>query len=221
MTKSLLAAATLLPCLTAAQIVPAPNVDVNGMNTLFGPTGLITVPTAYVTPRMVFNAGATFADGIRGPSVNYGLVDWVEVGIAWLDADGVDDKVILNAKATILPENFKWLDIGVGVIDAFDSIEDTLYLIASARLTTPDVSSPTNAEAVGLKVHVGYGSGMFSNHVIGGGELTFSDRFSLIGEWDGHDVNGAVRFVPNDTFRIQAGFAEKKFFLGMTSTVRL
>lgn len=200
------------------QVVRGTRGALSSSNTLYGPTGLITVPTAYVAADRAVQFSGSFGDGIRGPAANYGIIPGVEVGAAFLDRDGADDKVIANAKVNIVPQNFNWFEVGVGVIDAADAVGRSYYVIGSADLVVPD---PLRDDAVGLRVHAGVGTGMFEEKLIGGGELTLDrERFSVVGEWNSDFFNAALRYVHDANFRIQAGFQAKKFFLGATHILR-
>lgn len=189
-----------------------------GMNTLYGPTGLFSVPTSSTVRLRNATLGASFADGLRGPSLNYGLIDWVEVGGAFMDRDGADDKAIANGKVTFLPSNFKQVSLGIGVIDALDAFKRTVYVVGSADLVTPDIELGGH-NAVGFRVHGGYGSGLFREKLIGGAELYFKEGFSLIGEYDGANVNGGARYT-RDNVQLQAGVLNKKFFFGVSAGMK-
>ncbi|GIK32478.1 MAG: hypothetical protein HND43_03015 [Armatimonadetes bacterium] len=183
---------------------------VSEMNTLYGPTGLLVIPTAFVADRNTLSFGTAFGEDLRGPSANWGAFDGIEVGGAFIDREGESNKGIVNAKINIIPENFKWFEVGVGVIDAADALEQTLYVVASADLVVPD---RLKNQAIGLRGHVGAGTGMFQDKVFGGGELWLDEKFSLVGEWDTRNFNGGFRYVHDSSFRLQIGFQHTDFFL--------
>lgn len=151
-----------------------------------------------------------FGEDLRGPSANWGVFDGIEVGGAFIDREGESNKGIVNAKINIIPENFKWFEVGVGVVDAADALEQTLYVVASADLVVPD---RLKNQAIGLRGHVGAGTGMFQDKVFGGGELWLDEKFSLVGEWDTRNFNGGFRYVHDSSFRLQIGFQHTDFFL--------
>lgn len=190
-------------------------------NSLYGPTGLIKIPTAYVVGKDTFAVSASFGRNVRVPAANYGLLPYIEVGAGFVDREMGDNKAIGNAKVTIIPSNFRWFEVGIGVIDAADAIDQTLYFVASADLVPPKLDVPERGlESVGLKAHVGGGTGLFNERVFGGGELLFNKRLSLIGEWDTKDFNAAVRFAPTDYFRVQAGVQGKDIHFSITTTFK-
>lgn len=227
--ETAIAAATAIVATTATsppaetQWVQGTREPVSTMNTLFGPTGLIATPTAYVSEHNSIQFGAFFGDDISGASGNYGLIRYVEVGGAFLDRTGASDKAVANAKVTIIPQNFRNFEIGIGVVDAFDAIDQTFYVVGSADLVTPEWRVNVRGErfsTIGLKVHAGVGNGVFDEELFAGGELLFTKNVSLVGEWDTKDFNAAIRYAHGDYFNVQAGFFKSDFFLSATTTLR-
>jgi hypothetical protein len=183
------------------------------MNTLFGPTGLLTVPTAAVTPYRQAQFGTSFARDHQTIALNYGLVRDVEVGATYVGRDTANNEFLANAKVQIIPSNFNWFELGIGVIDATDAINRTGYLVMSADFGVPH---GLEDRAVAFRVHLGAGTGIFDNSVFGGAELRLNRRFSLVGEWDTSDLNGALRYTHGDAFRLQVGVRDLRAFLGAT-----
>lgn len=218
MVRSIISASLIAASVAAfAQATDKPGVG-SGMNTLYGPTGLLTVPTSSTVRLREAKIGATFANDVRSPSINYGVIDWVEIGGAFVDRDNGSDRLIGNAKVTFIPSNFRTVTLGVGVIDAADAIGRTFYAVASADLLTPNAEIEGRS-AVGFRVHAGYGSGMFREKLIGGAELYFQEGFSLLGEYDGKNVNGGVRYT-KDSVQAQLGVLNKKLAFGISTTLR-
>jgi hypothetical protein len=189
----------------------------NSVNTLYGPAGLIIVPTARTAREGQLVFGTTFAEGVRGPSANYGITEGISVGGAFLDRDGADDKAIANAHIHIIPANFEWFEVGVGVIDAFDAIDQTFYVTGSAFL---DVPTELDDEITGLRVHAGVGTGLFQERLFAGAEFIVNNRWSVIGEWDTENFNAALRYAHDQNFTVQAGFRHTNLFLGASYMMR-
>lgn len=204
---------------TASQVTEGTREPLTSAATIYGPTGLIAVPTAYTVGGGQANFGAAFARHLNVPSANYGLIPFVEVGGAWLDRRNADGKLIGNAKVTIIPSNFEYFEVGVGVIDAVDAVNRSFYVVGSADLVRPNIEVEGSVP-VGFKVHAGVGSGMFRDRFIGGGELLFGNRFSAIAEYDARNFNAGLRYSHGDTFRIQAGVFDKGPFLAATTYIR-
>jgi hypothetical protein len=224
MTKRQLATVAIGVILVSASWaqVPGTRTYLTGANSLFGPTGLIVIPTAYSIENNTFAVSGSYGKDIRGPAANFGILQYIEIGGAFIDREGASNKAIANGKVTILPQNFRNFELGIGVIDAFDATERTLYLVGSADFIPPNIADPIEGStAVGLKVHAGLGTGMFSEEPFAGAELLFGNKISVIGEWDTKNVNGAIRYSPNDHIRIQAGFMKTNLFFGITGKFRM
>jgi hypothetical protein len=180
------------------------------VNTVYGPSGLITVPDAYVNAKGRATIG-TFFSKDSSVSANQGVFQNIDLGVAFLDRDGQKSKVLANAKLNLVPSNFKGFQIGVGVTDIANSIKSSTYGIVSFQTQLP---SGLEGRYVGLRVHAGYGSGIYREKIIGGAELLVDNRTSLIGEWNGTKLNGAARYILAENLRAQAGVNNKEFFLG-------
>ena len=215
--------AVAITCMAVAQeTAPTtePTSGTSGMNTTFGPNGLINIPNAFTARQGEIRLGGTWGRDLRGPSVNYGLFKWFEVGVAGLDFDGSDDKAIISGKVTLLPRNFDRLSVGVGFIDPFDAVNSTFYFVASVDVTPPRISAPTDGSmAVGMRLHLGAGTGLYKDDLFAGAEVLFSDRFSLVGEWDSRNVNAALRFKSNNDVQVQGGVRDKRLFFGITTSL--
>lgn len=182
-------------------------------NTLYGPVGLITVPTAYVAPHQKVLFGTAFGRDVKTAQANWGITPGVDVGAAYLDRDNASQKLIGNAKINIIPQNFKWFEVGIGVIDATDMIDQTFYFVASADWALPEI---LEGHAIGFRLHAGVGTGMFEEKPIGGAEVILDKRFSVAAEWNAKNVNATFRYAHDQGFRLQAGIQDKKGFLGAT-----
>ena len=176
------------------------------VNTLLGSTGLITVPTSTTTRVERFQLGTAFGKDIRTVSVNWGIFDSIEIGGAVVDRNNQNNKVIATGKVTIIPQNFEWLELGFGAIDPFDAINNTVYGMASVNVRVPTEAAE---QVVGLRLHIGYGTGIYRDKVIGGGEVFLGNRFSVVAEYNGVDTNAALRYVHDDALRLQLGTQAK------------
>lgn len=224
-TKTALAFATVaLGCVgtAQAQVVEGTRSGLTLANSTYGPTGLINIPTAYVVSARTGAFSASFSRDLRVPAFNYGILPYVEIGGAFVDREGASNKAIANAKVTILPSNFNWFEIGLGIIDVADAVDQTIYFVASADLIPPKWQLPSqDSESIGLKVHLGSGTGLFNQKIFGGAELLINERMSLIAEYDSKNVNAAIRFAPTEYFRVQAGFQHSEIHLSATTTFKL
>jgi hypothetical protein len=114
---------------------------------------------------------------------------------------------------TIIPQNFEWLELGFGAIDPFDAINNTVYGMASVNVRVPTQAAE---QVVGLRLHLGYGTGIYRDKVIGGGEVFLGNRFSVVAEYNGVDTNAALRYVHDDALRLQLGTQAKVIYFSTT-----
>ncbi len=185
------------------------------MNTFHGSTGLLRVPTAFVAMRNNAQYGVALRENERAASVTYGMTDYAEVGATLVDQDGRSNKAIVTGKINVIPSNIGWFQLGLGVIDPFDVYDDSYYIVASTDI----LGAPRRLEekSIGLRLHLGYGTGIYREDPIGGAELFLDERFSLIGEYDGDDFNFGLRYSHRrQPFRILVGVADTDFFLSST-----
>lgn len=208
-----LGAILLLITFASAQVEPRGENPAIRVNTLFGSTGLITVPTSTTTREDRFQLGVAMGQNIRTVSLNWGLFDSVEVGGVVVDRNNQKNKVIATGKVTIIPQNFDWLELGFGTIDPFDAIEQTAYGIASVNVRVP---TKEDEKAVRLRLHMGYGTGMFRQKLIGGAEVFLDKHFSAIVEYNGVDTNAALRYVHDESLRLQLGTQAKVIYFSAT-----
>jgi hypothetical protein len=190
-------------------------VGLGRMNTQLGPTGLVVVPTAQVVSPNELTIGMTFSDADRGPSVNYGITQGLEVGVAYSDVDARTGRLLANAKLNIVPANIQNVQLGIGVMDAFNVLEldPTFYVVASAFLTPP-------MEAYAFRVHAGFGTGMFRNNAIFGAEAILANRWAVVADYDSRNINAALQYAHDENFRAQAGFQHTNFFITTTYSLR-
>jgi hypothetical protein len=173
-------------------------------NTIWGTTGLILVPSAFVQPQKTLGAGISFSDDLTAGYVNFGLMENLEVGGTILDnrnnnkSDG-----LINAKFHFVPANNDRFHLGVGIIDAADVRQQSFYIVASSAITVPDFAKDNNA--VGLNLHFGAGSGIFEHGVFAGAEVFFPRGLSLLTEWDTEDLNFGLRYNFNPSFTGEIG----------------
>jgi hypothetical protein len=78
------------------------------------------------------------------------------------------------------------------VVDIADSIDLSIYGVISKGFGRVALGGTTGA---GIRAHLGYGTGLFTDNIFGGAELLFTDKLSVMAEYDGSDVNFNGRFV--------------------------
>ncbi len=214
-------AAMALGAQDPGSIVPGTREGLTANSTTYGSTGLINVPTAYSLRRGQAVAGASFLRDRSGPYINYGVADDIEVGLSYMDRRNGDGRALANGKITFRPANFRNVEVGVGVIDAFDALNQTVYAVASVDLVPPRVQDDVLGKSMAVKVHAGYGSGLYRDKIIGGAELAFNSKFSVVGEWDGVTTNAALRYRASPNVTLQGGIVDNGPYFGITAHWKL
>lgn len=213
--------ATLVASVPAHAQDPAPVTPYGvRMNTILGPTGLITVPTASAAPESQVQVGAAYTEDLWSASANVGIPlegqVGVEVGAAYLDYDWGDEDVIGSAKVNIGADAAGRYQVGIGIVDFTDEVESSGYIVVSTDLLAPPDAWAEDTLAV--RGHLGYAGGIYDDSLIGGVEVFLSRGMSIIGEYNGDDVNAALRFADSaQPIRIQAGVADSDFFVSATA----
>jgi hypothetical protein len=221
MIESLIAVGAVLAMVQDVQLLPRTEdlslVARSRVSTLRGPTGLINIPTSAVVPTGTLAIGTNFSRDVRGPSLNYGLTQNVEVGATFFDIDAGPDRVYFHGKLNVIPANLPNVELAVGAMDVGHGDNQTIYVVGSAFLT-PGTWIEENGRA--LRVHLGYGGGIFRSEIFGGAEAIMDQRWALLGEWDGRNFNGGIRYAHDENFRLQAGFAGTGLFFGANYALR-
>lgn len=206
--KKMLYTAILALYLGTATAAAAPSVN--------GSTGLINTPSADVLREGQFSLGYYhLKDGSAGV-FNTNLTGRLEIGIDGLRYDRQDDKAMLNAKYGIIPETIMTPGLAVGIEDAADIKERSIYAVASKGLP------------FGFRIHVGAGNGRYDGLFAGIekrlsplGAVTGNNVFpaaSLIAEYDGKDMNYGARISIVPGLKVDVGQRNHEAYYGISFT---
>lgn len=187
-------------------------------NTIWGATGLIAVPTAFTQSPRSAAFGVNFSEDLSSGYVNVGFFEGFEAGVALFDRPGNNDHGILNAKFHVPLTNTDRFQLGIGALDLADQDGQSFYIVASSAITVPDEMQ--NADAVGLNLHFGLGSGYFDGHVFGGAEIFFAQGFNILAEWDANDFNAGLRYQFNPQFTGEVGLYSSNPYLKLGYTIQ-
>jgi Exopolysaccharide biosynthesis protein YbjH len=196
----------LLPVLAASLATPAlatPN--------FLGSTGLFRVPTSDVAAERSYGVHVHGIKDLTTYGVNFGLTKALEAGVTAFDPRHGSTKLFGDAKYQLARETGKSPAIAVGVVDIGDTVDISGYGIISKGFGRVEAAG----HGFSLRGHVGYGTGLYKENVIGGVDLGFSDSLVLIGEYDGHDVNGGGRLSLGRGVRVDLGVLRGKFGAGL------
>lgn len=187
--------------------------------TLYGVSGLFRVPTASGLRYREVSLGTVFEPDRRGPSIAFGLPYGLEVHGAYINREGQEDKFTGGAKVAFTAREFQGVQVAAGILDVADALKRSGFFVAT---WTTDENLPEGAPVprVGLRLTAGYGTGVFRDSAIGGGEIIIDRRLSLIADYDGVDFAPGVRFRPASYVSAQLGFAKEGLIFGFSTSAR-
>lgn len=168
----------------------------------FGATGLLAIPSARTVGDRGIGAHAYWTDDFDSYGLRVGPFDRLELGATYLDWDRGrhhTQDVIFNGKLLLLKESLVLPGIAAGVIDAFDEmdVDPSWYVVASKGF-------PKFLPVLGgLRLHLGYGGGIYNEDVFAGLELGLGTpldalpvthpKLSFLAEYVDGDVNVGLR----------------------------
>lgn len=164
----------------------------------FGTTGLLFTPSAYTVGDRGIDGGIFATSNFETYGATVGLGNRLEVGGTYLSSHGFGHSGFLaNGKFALLRENAVIPALSVGITDAFDQLhrDPSFYVVASKDLQ--------KLVPVPLRLHAGWGTGLYDKQVFLGGELGIGTPLNLvplahpsvsaIAEWENHDLNVGLR----------------------------
>jgi Exopolysaccharide biosynthesis protein YbjH len=193
----------LLPVLAlsvAAPAMAAPN--------FFGSTGLIRIPTADVLPARSYNVHVHGQEDLTFYGANIGATENLEAGITALDPNPGSTRVLGNLKLRFTKDTAKMPAIAVGVVDIADTVNISGYGVVSKGFPLGQGRS--------IHAHFGYGNGFFDTNVFGGADLAVTSNISVMGEYDGRDVNFGGRISLGRGVRVDVAALDGKFGAGLS-----
>jgi hypothetical protein len=177
---------SLLGMALAGRASAAPN--------LYGPTGLLVIPTADTLAQQSWNAHVHAVDTgsatLSTFGANYGVIKQLEVGVSGFHVKGIGTKALLNAKYAVLMESGKMPGIAVGGLDIASQVgaDPGVYVVASKSLSSL-LGGPLTK--YNLRGHVGYGAkSVFNDDVFGGLDMQVTPKVQAMVEW----LNGNLYF---------------------------
>jgi len=192
--------------------------------TLYGFSGLFTIPTAGTLEQGTYNVGVNSGELEDWDDfsyyANFGLGSATEAGVLMFRSDAggssqVDsasldgvrfnaDETFLNLKRTLTEPDEDGPTIAGGVFDLTDEVETTVYLVASWEQGQV-VGEVEGKDLRFLDLHAGFASGMFEDF-FAGVDMRFGTDLQVMAEWIMDDINLGARFSPFNNFTVDAGF---------------
>ncbi len=207
---------------------PAP--ELQPVPSWYGSTGLIVTPTALMCPPHQIQGGWHQMEfDIKEQRVygaNVGITPQIEVGITRVQnikprgvaQTSYTDETILNAKYKL--DMAEWFDnplapdVAIGVWDWANDLNRAYYLVMSKEV-------PMAQEVAGrqLNVHLGVGNndrntGPLEGIFFGADLVPFESSLLQL-EYDGDNLNGALRYYPANWISLDAGLVDDNFGWGV------
>jgi len=186
------------PALAQPDAFARPNAEARAPNFL-GATGLLLAPSAHVQrDREVSIVAAGNARFVAGGAV-VGVGNRMELGAAVLDSGDEfaagETELLANARLNLFPETLIRPAFSVGVSDALDALDlgPGWYLVTSKTIIPYFVRAVAGREAA-LKLHLGYGGGIYDEEPFAGLELFGPGSLSGMAEVVHGRVNLGARF---------------------------
>ena len=181
--------------LVAAVLITLP-VVASASPSVFGPTGLVSIPTAEVVGMMHWSAGITAVERDHSNDLtlicgNFGITPSLELGVTREKPEGHSAETLLNAKYRVLQPILGGTSLSIGAIDATDQLDSTPYVVLSHDIGAGYLFK--EGELTSPQIHIGVGGGMLDG-IFAGVSATVSDTVSLMAEYDSEDINIGVRF---------------------------
>jgi hypothetical protein len=181
-----------------------------------GSTGSIDNPSADVLREGQFSLGYYHLNDGGVGTFNVNLMKNLEIGAAGFRYDDKANDTLLNAKLALVPETVVTPGLAIGIEDATNEQERSVYAVASKALP------------FGFRIHAGVGDGRFN-----GGFATLektinpvsivtgSNAFpatTLILEYDGKNTNYGARMAIVPGVKVDAGWRDHHVYFGASFT---
>lgn len=197
---------------------------------IWGPTGLLNIPTADIaTPESAWISGNYIdysSDALDDTIWTYcllgGISENMELGIAGYYHSDADDGFGINAKYALLLEDDEMpgVSLGFNYMDSGDQITQ-VYLVASRYFQTDDLSLE---DAVGIHGGIGWlDSDLYEDDYSYWGGIDFNldeqilgiaEYVSVYGPEDNDALSFGVRYLANEQWSAQAGWIDGDLHLG-------
>ncbi len=198
----------------------------------YGYTGLVRTPTALIsTPQKI--TGSAHQVKLDGETrkvyaVTVGLMPTLEIGAARIENVLQDTLIPTYATETVVNVKYE-ANIGglfnnpmapkmaIGIFDISDQVNRTNYVVLSRSIGLAQGSASPLPQA---NVHIGYAKAEREPAALDGifagvDFVAAQDTLAQI-EYDGEDINGALRYYPAPWLSLDAGMVNSEFGYGFT-----
>lgn len=218
------------------------SVDISVAAPYFRDTGLINIPTAYVSKQGIFDVGVHTAIQNRrrdevAMRIDFGVFNFAELGLIGLNRDD-NDYVVGNIKLLAARESGATPSLSIGidnigedVLDSSGDYERSFYGVMSKRFNLPIVHIITGHLGIGSDRYVSDTStGKYLRGVFVGLEKQFhlsslNSDLRLMGEVDGKKFNVGLQYIMESGLSVNLAVGELdsdpedvKYYLGVSFT---
>jgi hypothetical protein len=172
--------------------------------TVLGPTGLLATPNADTEGLANMQLGGWYvSNGGESVSLSAGAGLGGEANATWFNPKSGGDQLLFSGKWRFHQSSLAQPAIAIGLIDATDQIELTPYVV---------VQKGFGLAGYGVTASAGYAKpNSLLDGFFGGADVKLADKFHLLGEYDGNDLNAGVRLPLSDHVEITAGIISDEF----------
>lgn len=201
----------LLTTLTLAALVVAV-APAAASSSIFGPTGLLRVPTADTLEPPGLDFSVYWSDVATSLSMNVGVLPEVEVSAIWIDPRGDRNTTLISGKWRLWEETETRPALAAGVYDITNEHNFTLFGALQKHFIVGD--TPVKVVA-GLGTANSLVEGLFA-----GAEIMLGRGFSALVEFDGSNTNAALRYPLTDDLQLTAGAVRDQLTVGARYSIR-
>lgn len=162
--------------------------------TLYGPSGLIVIPTAESLEYQQYNMALDYrtSGALNRPYYKFNMGIFKNLELGFVGGAVPTEGVFINAKYFLISDNTRYpLSFAVGLQNLSSKSETGLYLVVSKKFQG------------GLNAHLGFNALFDTDELdpslMGGVEYMINDRLALLADFSGkrkrYTVNGGARFA--------------------------
>jgi hypothetical protein len=192
--------ALALPVAAGAQTADSRPDDEARVPNFLGATGLLLIPSAFIQRDRQFSVFVAGSTDFAGGGAVGGIGSRLEVGAAALNGENAfarrGTRFAGNAKLNLAKETLLRPAFSLGVTDAFAALNrgPSWYLVTSKSLIRYFIQALTR-QRLALKLHLGYGGGLYDRELFGGAELFLPGSLSALAEVSAGKINAGGRFT--------------------------
>jgi hypothetical protein len=178
---------------------------------LVGASGLLRVPSAYVQRGDEVAAFGAWTSHETSGGLLVGLANRLEFGATVRSRERGGSQVVGNAKLNLVSEQLFSPAVSIGIADAFGSGSQASsgYVVVSKDIIPYFVEALTGQRRLALKLHMGFGGGLYGHTLFTGAELVGDGGLSGFGEIVRRRVNLGIRYT-HQGFAATVGWLDLK-----------